>query len=245
MIVVSRHFQAGESAGVLVCDDEKTWEEAMNHLRHARAELEAFAREFPEMLAVLEPWDPPARAEPPGVVARMIEAGRAVNVGPMAAVAGALVDEVHDRLHPDPSVTFVMENGGEILVHAPRPVTVALHAGTAAIGSRLGFVIPPDDPAVHGIGTSSARLGHAMSFGHADTVTVFCASAALADAAATATCNATIAGDDVRSIERAIEAASRVPSITGIFVVQGGHVGKAGRVPPVVEIEGAADVATS
>lgn len=108
-------------------------------------------------------------------------------ITPMAAVAGAVADEM---LAGVPLRRAYVNNGGDI----------ALHLGPGE-RFRIGMVDRPDKPSlfgaaevcadspVRGLATSGWR-GRSFSFGIADAVTVLAATAAEADAAATAVANA-------------------------------------------------------
>ncbi len=122
-------------------------------------------------------------------------------VTPMAAVAGAVADEVLDAMATNRTLRRAyVNNGGDIALH--------LTPGTSY---RSGVVANQDDPAidalttvsaeqaVRGIATSGWR-GRSQSLGIADSVTVLAASAAQADVAATLIANAVDADDP--AIER-------------------------------------------
>nr|MDO8113771.1 UPF0280 family protein [Candidatus Sigynarchaeota archaeon] len=236
--IYKRKYSVGESKGLICCDDLASIDAAIEQLRVARGQLDAFIRKFPEFKVTFEPWSWENKAQVPPVAQRMIEATTEFGVGPMAAVAGALIDEVYERIHGEWISNFVMENGGEILVRAARPMTIGLYAGKSSLGSKAGFVIPPDDVAISGIASSSATIGHAISFGNADVVTIFCKNATIADAAATAICNMTQAVDETASIHQALEGAKQYKSITGVFAARGKQVGMAGRLPKMIKLTG-------
>jgi len=136
---------------------------------------------------VAEPY-PLAR----GPVARRMVAAvwphRATFVTPMAAVAGAVADEIlHAMLASNPLAKAYVNDGGDIAVHV-------------SPGERLdaGIVEALDQPAIRssvridspcGIATSGWR-GRSQSLGIADAVTVLARNAAEADAAATLIANA-------------------------------------------------------
>lgn len=116
-------------------------------------------------------------------------------ITPMAAVAGAVADELI-QVFDHPSVRrAAINNGGDI---ALRLTAGAVHR--VGIWSRLdrpmqggapldaAFTLHADDP-TRGIATSGWR-GRSFSLGVADSVTVLAASAAAADAAATLIANA-------------------------------------------------------
>ncbi len=124
-----------------------------------------------------------------GVVARrMISAvwpHRAMFITPMAAVAGAVADEILEAMQPGGRA--YVNNGGDIAVHLPRGETF-----------DAGIVNNPERPMVDGmlrlqescgIATSGWR-GRSQSLGIADAVTVVARNGAEADAAATLIANA-------------------------------------------------------
>jgi ApbE superfamily uncharacterized protein (UPF0280 family) len=143
----------------------------------------------------------------------------------MAAVAGALAARVGRRLAPlSPEV--IVENGGDLFLAITQPATVALFAGKSPLSHRVGLSL---DPALSPLGvcTSSATVGHSLSFGRADAACVLAQSAALADAAATALGNR-VQGPE--SIAPSIEWVASLPDILGAVVVVGEKLGAWGRV---------------
>lgn len=132
-------------------------------------------------------------APPQGRIARrMHDAVRphgAVFVTPMAAVAGAVAEEVLGAMvAAAPLTRAYVNNGGDIALH----LTGAKQFCMAIAGldnTRLGTIdIAAADP-VRGIATSGQR-GRSLSMGIADAVTVLAGSAAAADVAATLIANA-------------------------------------------------------
>ena len=149
-----------------------------------------------------------------GVVARrMWQACAALPAGfitPMAAVAGAVAQELIGCYQRPGVLRAWVNNGGDIALHlAPgQSVRVGLFADLARLDeralhqSRAGrlpldgqFQITAAQP-VRGLATSGWR-GRSFSFGIADSVTVLAATAAQADAAATMVANA-VDVDDAR-----------------------------------------------
>ncbi len=137
----------------------------------------------------------PARAH--GAVARRMEAAVAPFaetgfITPMAAVAGAVADEILvAMLAAAPLRRAYVNNGGDIALHldgdetfriglVDRPDRAAGLFGTACIGRADG---------IGGVATSGWR-GRSFSLGIADAVTVLARSAAAAAAAATVVANA-------------------------------------------------------
>jgi ApbE superfamily uncharacterized protein (UPF0280 family) len=124
-----------------------------------------------------------------GIACRMAAAVapfRPVFVTPMAAVAGAVAEEVLAALVGPGITRAYANNGGDIALWlAPgERLTCAL----AVSGGGTRVTVAATDP-VRGIATSGWR-GRSFSLGIADAVTVVARTAALADAAATMVANA-------------------------------------------------------
>jgi ApbE superfamily uncharacterized protein (UPF0280 family) len=138
---------------------------------------------------------------PQGPVARrMAEAvwpHRAVFITPMAAVAGAVADEMLQALTAGRTLDKAyVNNGGDIAIHLGPGHS--LRAGIFAQALDGAVTLTHDRP-VRGIATSG-HAGRSFSLGIADSVTVLAATAAAADAAATLIANAV--NIDHPSIER-------------------------------------------
>jgi ApbE superfamily uncharacterized protein (UPF0280 family) len=116
-------------------------------------------------------------------------------ITPMAAVAGAVADELIGYFKEESGIHRAhINNGGDIALHlkAGQSYRVGLFADLAKFGGRaIGldgeFEIRAALP-VRGLATSGWR-GRSFSLGIADSVTVFGATAAVADAAATMIAN--------------------------------------------------------
>ncbi len=117
-------------------------------------------------------------------------------ITPMAAVAGAVADEMIDFFRVPGVLRGYVNNGGDIAAasHPRAGYRVGLVAdpgrpqGREALGLDGDFEVTADLP-VRGIATSGWR-GRSFSLGIADSVTVLARSAADADAAATMIANA-------------------------------------------------------
>lgn len=164
----------------------------------------------------------------------MAEAAQKADVGPMAAVAGAIADlAVEDMLKTGCGVA-VVENGGEIMAQSNQPVDVAVAAGEEPLSKRFGFRLTEFPIA---IATSSGRFSHALSFGDAEAATVFAKNATLADAAATAVGNV-VKGEDAKAgIQAGINRGLSIEGIEGVMILYKGQVGTAGKIPKIIKIE--------
>ncbi|MBP0577733.1 UPF0280 family protein [Labrys sp. LIt4] len=161
-------------------------------IQHFDGLLETLCAELPMLRAPHTAACVPAR----GVVARRMQDAVAPHAGshfitPMAAVAGAVADEILAAMRAAaPLRRAFVNNGGDIALHLAEGEDYA-----------IGLVDRPDRPdmfarshirageGIGGIATSGWR-GRSFSLGIADAVTVLAADAAAADAAATIIANA-------------------------------------------------------
>ena len=108
-----------------------------------------------------------------------------------------------------------------------RSRNIALFAGkNSPFSYKLALAIDPEETPL-GISTSSGTVGHSLSFGRADAVTVVSSNCALSDAAATAVANLV---QGPKSIENAIEAAQNIPEVTGVVIACGEKLGVWGKI---------------
>jgi hypothetical protein len=171
----------------------------------------------------------------------MSNAAYICNVGPMASVAGALADlmlkvmKQKNELLQNPTNVALVENGGEIAIDSEKPLKIALYAGSNELNTNIGFLIKRNDCPI-GLATSSATIGHAVSLGEADAVTIFAKNATLADAAATRIANL-VKGDDIeKSIKKGLDAVDDLVDVTGAFISRENKIGKTGKLPQMIRI---------
>ncbi len=187
---------AQAQSDLLIVADADFSEPAAVALAHVRAEIESYIARDRGFAASLTPY--PVGENAPAVVEQMARAAAQWEVGPMAAVAGAVSQYVGVALS-GLSGTVIVENGGDVYAHAPRPVRFALYAGEASpFTDRVRFEVG----AAEGVGvcTSSKFVGPSLSFGRADAVVAIAADVAVADAAATELANQITCPDDVKRV---------------------------------------------
>lgn len=239
MKVFKHHFTEKESDVTIISDSKVAIDYAKKAFYRDRNILEKYISKYPLFEQSFEPVkifssDP--------IIQIMNQASELYQVGPMAAVAGALADlmllEMKSK-KPDfiPAKTALVENGGEIAIDSETDMKIALYAGENRLNINIGFLITKKDCPL-GIATSSATIGHAVSLGQADAATIFSDNAANADAAATQIANL-VKGDDIeKSIKTALDAIDDFPSIRGALICRGNKVGYAGNLPHLFKIEG-------
>ncbi|WP_428981703.1 UPF0280 family protein [Methanothermobacter wolfeii] len=193
--------------------------------------LREYIRRDPEFLTSLEPVHV---EEGPLIVRMMSRAARKAEVGPMAAVAGTISQLSLMHTMKLGSRCTIVDNGGDIALINDRKVTVGLYAGSSSLSGEVGFLIKPGK--ARGICTSSGTVGHSISFGRADSVTVFASEASVADALATSIANSARGPDERSAVESALERADDFREhFRGVMVVVGEHAGTAGRIPKLVK----------
>ncbi len=186
-------------------------EAAVLAIRHP---LERYLAANPYLQAAFEPCLVAPGA--PAIILEMVRAANMAGVGPMAAVAGAVAEQVGLFLLKT-AEEVIVENGGDLFLKVNEPVAVGVFAGSSPLSGRLAMQIDPCRTPL-GICTSSGTLGPSVSFGCADASVATAPSAALADAAATALGNRVRADED---LQRAIDCAGRIEGLTGAMLIVG------------------------
>jgi uncharacterized protein len=168
-----------------------------------RAAYDAAARRFTGLLdelcaelAGLRAAADPVRCTLSGTVARRMHAAVApfadeCFITPMAAVAGAVAEEILGGMMKEASLDRAyVNNGGDIALHLGHGerFTVGMMDRPDRRGVMRTMIVDADDPS-RGVATSG-RHGRSFSLGIADSVTVLAQTASQADAAATVIANA-------------------------------------------------------
>jgi len=183
-----------------------------------RRSLESYIKCYPDFLTSLEPIKLNTNA--PLIVKSMADASAKVNVGPMAAVAGAIAEFVgKELLEYTPEI--IIENGGDIFIKSLKKRVIGIYAGSSPLTGKIGLEIEADETP-SGVCTSSGTVGHSLSFGKTDATIVLAKSAVVADAAATAVGNMI---NDPGDIETALTFAKNLGGITGVVVIIGDKMG--------------------
>ena len=216
-----------------------------------RFELKSYIRRNPDFLTSYEPVLVSALNEgsgqissgksrsdvPPLIVSLMAQAGRRAEVGPMAAVAGTISQLSMDYMVENGANYVIVDNGGDVAIKTDLDVIVGLYAGESPLSGELGFKIKFGKTPM-GICTSSGTVGHSISFGRSDSVTVFADEASIADALATSIGNAALGEKDQNAVQRSLERADDFrKSMRGVMVVVGESAGTVGKIPKLVQTD--------
>jgi ApbE superfamily uncharacterized protein (UPF0280 family) len=201
-------------------------EETYHFVHRYRNQLENYIAKHPAFLTALVPMEHDTLAPP--IVKGMLKAAAAAEVGPMAAVAGAIAEYVGRSLLEAGIHEIMVENGGDIFLKRDKECVAAIFAGQSPLNQKVGIRIQVPLMPV-GLCTSSGTVGHSLSLGKADSVTVLAPSALLADAVATRLGNEVKAGDQ-GSINEALTVARTIPGILGVVIICGKHMGVWGEI---------------
>ncbi len=199
---------------LFVLAEKDLTEETLRLVMEIRRPLEAYILKNPLFLKSLVPLpeDPLA----PQIVKKMLLAGKVAGVGPMAGVAGAIAEEVgRALLERGLTGEVAVENGGDIFLSLKKEARVSLFAGDSPFSGKIALLIPQElQPC--GVCTSSGKVGHSLSFGKADAITVVHKNTAIADALATAFGNMLKEGKDFKKVSAKAE---KIDGLLGVFAI--------------------------
>ena len=212
-----------QETDLMIQADKRLDRQAHEQVLTLRGHIEGYIARFPAFVSALRPW--PNEAFAPAVVRQMIQAGNAAGVGPMAAVAGAIAENVGRHLLCQ-CTQVVVENGGDVFMKTDDATVVGLFAGNSPLSMKMGIQLPAAEQGI-GVCTSSGTVGHSLSAGSADAVCVISDSCALADAAATAIGNRIHSPLDIKA---AIDFGKSIAGINGIVVVVNRKIGAWGSI---------------
>jgi ApbE superfamily uncharacterized protein (UPF0280 family) len=197
---------------LLIFAERPLEEEAIEAVLHYRHHLEEYISTSPDFARSLVPLPPDEYAPP--FIRKMLHASRLAQVGPMASVAGALAEQVgNDLLEHTPNV--IVENGGDLFLKVSEDLTIGIYAGSSPLSNKLALKIPAAMTPL-GVCTSSGTVGHSLSFGRSDAVTILAHSTPLADATATAVGNHVKGTHD---IAKGLDYAQTIEGILGTLII--------------------------
>ena len=221
-------FRHKETIVTILVEDEKYFRVAVDAILKARKEIEIKIKEDPIFYATLEPYDCCG-----DIVGRMCEASKLAGVGPMASVAGVIAQYAVEKVVSAGADFIVVDNGGDIAMFLDRPLNIGLFT----YSNRLCFLI--EEEGYYAVCTSSGTIGHSISFGFADAVTIFARDACIADAFATALGNEikeNFGKEEIESVLKDFWMRSK-DYVEGAVVIKGDIVGFVGKIPKIVKAE--------
>lgn len=224
--LISSHVKIKET-DLHIQADKEIQRRAEEIVLYCRLQLEDYILRNPSFYTSLAPL--PRDFTAPPLIQAMFDAGRKAGVGPMAAVAGGIAEFVGLKLMTEGVREIILENGGDIFIFRHKPVQMAIFAGASPLSNNVGLELAPPMP--WAVCTSSGTVGHSLSLGGADSVTVVARSAYLADAAATRLGNEVcLEGNVKESVKKALAVAETIEGITGVVVICGEVLGAVGEI---------------
>ncbi len=190
---------------------KKLWSDLLTYIEKNRG-----------FLTSLEPIRQDKKA--PKIAKKMIESSRKADVGPMAAVAGAIAKEVGQLLLKECN-ECVVENGGDVFLKLNTEPVVGLYTQNHYFKDSLSIKIKISKVPI-GVCSSSAKIGPSLSLGKADLSLIIDRDTAFADALATKTANLIKNEDD---IENAIEFA-KSKNVDGCLFIKAKKIGIWGKI---------------
>lgn len=224
--LITTHVQVKET-DLHIQADKDVQRRAFELVLQYRLQLEEYIVRYPQFLSSLSPLPKDFTATP--LIQQMYDAARKAGVGPMAAVAGGIAESVGRSLLREGIEEIIIENGGDIFLARKEPSVISIFAGESPLSKKVGLELASSGP--WGVCTSSGTVGHSLSMGMADSVTVVARSTYLADAAATRIGNEVGRDDnDKQGVNSALKLAEEIEDIAGVVVICGEILGAVGDV---------------
>lgn len=171
----------------------------------------------------------------PLIVKTMYESSMKCDVGPMACVAGTISELSLNYLIKNDSSQSIVENGGDIALINWEKIICGIYSNNKILGNEIGFEIKPRKNPL-GICTSSGKIGHSISFGDSDSVTVISNSASISDGLATRIANDVRGETSEDKVSNALESAENFREFyDGILIISDENIGTIGKLPKIVE----------
>ena len=203
------------------------------YIIYIRNELENYLLKDQDFLLALEPIKRDGNL--PLIVKTMVESSNIADVGPMACVAGTISEMSLDYLIANDSRYSIIENGGDIAMINDEEVLCGIYSNNEVLGNDIAFKIKSRKRQL-GICTSSGKIGHSISFGTSDSVTVISKSASIADGLATRIANEINGESSEDKVSNGLECGEDYKEFfEGALIISDNHVGTIGKLPKIVE----------
>lgn len=169
-----------EETDLLIMAKKNLKKEITREVITQREILKNYIKENPDFLFSFSPVLVKSNEE---IINLMSKSSFLTKTGPMASVAGAIA-EIIGKKFITISDEIIIENGGDIFAKIDNDFRVGIYAGKSPFSMKIGIKLKKRE-IPYGIATSSGTIGHSISFGKADAVTIISPSSTLSDGAAT------------------------------------------------------------
>ncbi len=171
-----------------------------DELYYLRQILKSYILIHPEFQTSLMPIKSDSSANL--IIQEMLSASSLVNIGPFAAVAGTVSEYLAYRVSnflqgKNLPKDVLVENGGDIFIISTSERVVAL-LDKPQESIKIGLLLEPTQGV--SLCASSSTIGHSLSFGKAELVTILATKGSVADCMATACCNMLKSKDDFQRV---------------------------------------------
>ena len=165
----------------------------------------------------------------------MEKASRISDVGPMATVAGTISQLSLNYLIKNKSKNSIVENGGDIALINNKKVICGIYSNNKILGNNIGFKLKPRKKPL-GICSSSGKIGHSISFGKSDCVTIIGNKSSICDGLATRIANQIKEENSEIAINNAIECLERYKEyFDSALIIYKDNVATFGKIPKIVK----------
>lgn len=196
--------------------------------------IKSYIKKDPYFLISIRPYF--IRNKIPSIIKKMFIASLRTNTGPMSCVSGAIAYETVKYLKKIGCNFVIINNGGDIAIYntiKDNNLTMKIYTGTSHF-ENIRVTIKKHKK-IFGICTSSSTIGRSISFGNADSVTVFSEDVILADAAATSICNS-LKGNSKKEINKSLLNIKFIKGISSIIIIKNKNIGIIGKKQSFYEI---------
>lgn len=207
-----------------------------NYIYKIRSDLKSYITKNQDFLLSIEPLKLNSESLPL-IVRTMHESSVKADVGPMACVAGTISELSLNYLIEKDSKNSIVENGGDIALINDETTLCGIYSNNKILGNNIAFEIKPQKRPL-GICTSSGKIGHSISFGTSDSVTVISNTPSIADGLATRIANAVSGETSEFKVANALETSEDFREyFKGVLIISDDNVGTVGRLPKIIETE--------
>ncbi|OGC12006.1 hypothetical protein A3K48_05975 [candidate division WOR-1 bacterium RIFOXYA12_FULL_52_29] len=208
---------------LLIQANVNLYDKAMGSVIKHRGALEQYIETNPKFLRSLSPvW---VSFGSPQIIRLMAAAAKKMKVGPMAAVAGTIAEQVGRDLLPFTN-ELIIENGGDIFLRLVKPRKLTVHAGSSPFSEKILVELDPQKEPF-AISMTSGHSGRSVGFGKGDLVLAISRDAPLADAASTAINNVI---KDPSDIESGLAIARKTKGLDGVLIIKDDQMGMLGKI---------------
>ncbi len=208
-----------KESDLFIISDKYLKKEAYSILLKYRIQIENFIKTCPEFLKSLTPIE--FKNNKPEIINEMLIASKKANVGPFASVAGAISQFVCKDLKKLCN-EVIIENGGDIYIDTQNERLVQIYSNHF---DNIGIKIKKEMQPI-AICSSSAKIGHSLSFGKADLVVVIGKNAPICDAFATSICNKIRNENNLQNVLNNV----KEKSIYGIIAISNNKIAIKGKI---------------